>query len=86
MTREILEPLAFFLSPFAVYVVYLLLRARWPLEVDHWTSARVSLLTLAGLAAAVLGLIAVAVFSPRGQGTYIPAHIEHGVLVPGRFE
>ena len=86
MTREILEPLAFFLTPFALYVVYLGLRARWPLEVDHWTSARVSMLTLAGLAAAVLGLVAVAMFSPRGQGAYIPAHLEKGVLVPGRFE
>jgi hypothetical protein len=24
--------------------------------------------------------------APRGHGRYIPAHIENGVIVPGRFE
>ena len=86
MTRAFLEPLALFLAPFLAYAIYLILRARYPLEVEHWTSLRISLLTLAGLAAAVLGLLAVNAFSPRGQGTYIPAHVENGVLVPGRFQ
>ena len=49
-------------------------------------SSRVSLLTLVGLAAAVLGLAALNVFAPRGQGVYVPAHMENGVLVPGRIE
>ena len=31
MGRTVLEPLALFLSPFAVYAVYLVLRARYPL-------------------------------------------------------
>jgi hypothetical protein len=86
MAREVLEPLALFLSPFAVYALYLVVRARYPLEVEHWTRARVSVLTLAGLAAAVLGLIAINAFAPRGRGVYVPAHVENGVLVPGRFE
>jgi len=25
-------------------------------------------------------------FAPRGHGAYIPAHLENGVLVPGRIE
>ena len=86
MGRTILEPLAFFLSPFAVYALYLALRARYPLEVEHWTRGRVSVLTLIGLAGAVLGLVAINAFAPRGQGVYIPAHVENGVLVPGRIE
>ncbi len=86
MGRNILESLALFLSPFAVYALYLLLRARYPLEVEHWTRGRVSAMTLFGLAAAVLGLIAVNVFAPRGRGVYVPAHVENGVLVPGSFE
>ena len=24
--------------------------------------------------------------APRGQGTYVPAHVENGVLIPGRFQ
>ena len=57
MAREVLEPLALFLVPFAAYALYLLLRARYPLEVEHWTGFRVSVMTLIGLAAAVLGLV-----------------------------
>ena len=86
MGRTVLEPLALFLSPFAVYAVYLALRLRYPLEVEHWTRGRVSILTLTGLAAALLGLVAVNALAPRGRGVYIPAHVENGVLVPGRIE
>lgn len=85
MTRALLE-LALFLSPFAAYVVYLILRARYPLEVDHWTSGQVSFLTLLGLAAAVLGLVLMNLFAPRGHGTYVPAREVNGVLIPGRIE
>ncbi len=86
MSRAILEPLALFLAPFAVYAVYLILRARYPLEVEHWTGVRVSVLTLIGVAAAVIGLIALNLTAPRGHGTYVPAHQQNGVLVPGHFE
>ena len=86
MARAVLEPLALFLAPFAIYAIYLALRLRYPLEVAHWSGARVSLLTLAGLAAAVLGLVLIDAFAPRGHGTYVPAHEENGVLVPGRIE
>ncbi len=86
MERALLEPLALFLSPFAAYLVYLVLRARYPLEIAHWTSGRVSFLTLVGLAAAVLGLVVLNILAPRGHGTYVPAHQENGVLVPGRIE
>lgn len=86
MGRAILEPLALFLSPFALYAVYLALRVRYPLQVEHWTSLRVSILALAGLAAALLGLVLIDLLAPRGQGRYVPAHVENGVLVPGRIE
>jgi hypothetical protein len=86
MGREVFEPLALFLSPFAVYALYLGLRARYPLEVEHWTRGRVSIMTLIGLVAAVLGFVAINAFAPRGRGVYIPAHVEKGVLVPGRIE
>ena len=62
------------------------MRARYPLEFEHWTRGRVSILTLLGLAAAVLGFVALDVLAPRGQGVYVPAHVENGVLVPGRIE
>jgi Family of unknown function (DUF6111) len=86
MARNALESMALFLSPFAVYALYLALRARYLLEVEHWTRGRLSVMTLIGLAAAVLGLVAINAFAPRGRGVYVPAHVENGVLVPGRFE
>ena len=86
MARTLIEPLALFLSPFAVYAVYLVLRSRYPLAVEHWTGGRVSILAVLGLAAAVLGLVSLNLFAPRGRGTYVPAHQENGVLVPGRIE
>ena len=86
MTREVFEPLALFLSPFLVYVIYLVLRARYPLEVEHWTGIRVSILTLVGLGVAILSLILTDAFAPRGHGLYVPAHEENGVLIPGHIE
>jgi hypothetical protein len=86
MSRAVLEPLAFFVAPFAAYAIFLVIRARYPLEVEHWTSAKVSILTLVGLAAAVLSLLVINLLSPRGQGVYVPAHEENGALVPGHFE
>ena len=52
MGRTVLEPLALFLSPFVIYALYLALRSRYPLEIEHWTRGRVSVMTLIGLAAA----------------------------------
>ena len=86
MGRAVIEPLALFLSPFAIYAVYLVLRARYPLKVEHWTTGRISIMTLIGLAAAVASLVVLNLSAPRGRGVYVPAHVENGVLVPGHFE
>ena len=86
MVRALFETFGLFLLPFALFAVYLVLRAKFPLAVEHWTRGRVSLLTLAGLAAAVLGLVFLAITAPRGHGVYVPAHVENGVLIQGHFE
>ena len=86
MLRAALEPLALFLSPFAAFAIYLILRARYPLAVEHWTRGRVSTMALIGLAVAVLGMALFGFNAPRGQGVYVPAHIEKGQLVPGHIE
>jgi hypothetical protein len=85
MLRAVLEPLALFLSPFALFAIYLVLRARYPLAVEHWTKSRVSTLTLIGLIVAVGGMVLLGVYAPRGLGVYIPAHVENGLLVPGHI-
>ena len=86
MGRAAFETLALFLAPFILFALYLALRLRYPLALEHWTRGRVSVLTMIGLVAALLGLIALEILAPRGQGTYVPAHVENGVLVPGRFQ
>jgi len=86
MGRAVLDMLGLFLTPFALFAIYLALRARYPLALEHWPRGRVSLLTLAGLAAAVLGLVFLSLTAPRGHGIYIPAHVEKGVLIQGHFE
>ena len=86
MARTGLETVALFLVPFVAFALYLVLRARFPLAVEHWTRGRLSWLAIAGLAAAALGLILLDAFAPRGTGRYVPAHIVNGVIVPGRFE
>jgi hypothetical protein len=86
MLRAVLEPLALFLSPFVLFAAYLVLRARYPLAVEHWTRSRISTLTLIGLAVALLGMILLALNAPRRQGVYVPARIENGVLIPGHIE
>jgi hypothetical protein len=86
MWRAVAESVSLFLAPFLLFVVYLVLRARYPLAVEHWTRGRVAALILAGLAAAVAGLIGLTLTAPRGQGVYVPAHMENGALVPGHFE
>lgn len=86
MWRAAAESASLFLAPFLLFMLYLALRARYPLAVEHWTRSRVATLTLVGLAAALAGLIGLTLTAPRGQGAYIPAHVENGALVPGHFE
>ncbi|MGI3899459.1 MAG: DUF6111 family protein [Janthinobacterium lividum] len=85
MGRALLDVLVPFLLPFAGYVLFLLVRRRYPFVASAWTKGPVAALVVGGLALAVLSLLAAGLFWPRAQGDYVPAHLEHGVLVPGRM-
>ena len=86
MWRTVAETLGLFFLPFLLFAAYLALRMRWPLAIEHWTRSRVATLVIVGLVAALTGLVGASLFAPRGHGVYIPAHVENGVLVPGRIE
>ena len=86
MLRVILEPAALFLAPFALYAMFVLFFLGEGQMDSRWSRRHVSLLTLAGLGLAALGVLAVAVTAPRHQGAYTPAHIESGKLVPGHMD
>jgi hypothetical protein len=86
MWRALTEPVALFLAPFVLYVLYLLVIRRHPLKSAHWPSQTLFSLTLAGLAIAVAGMLLFGLTASRNQGGYVPAHVENGKVVPGRFE
>jgi len=86
MERAAFETILLFLAPFALFAIYLALRLRFPADLEHWTRGRVSKLSLAGLAFALFGLVLLEFSAPRGQGKYVPAHVENGVLIEGHFQ
>lgn len=86
MLRIILEPLALFLSPFAVYALFMLASPGGIGKDKAWSLRHVSVLTLAGLSAAFIGLIVFGVTAERHLGAYTPAHVENGRLVPGHLD
>jgi hypothetical protein len=86
MERAALETIALFLTPFILFALYLVVGLKFPADLEHWTRGRLSWLSFTGLALALIGLIGLEIFAPRGQGKYVPAHVEKGVLVEGHFE
>ena len=86
MWRALTEPVALFLAPFVLYVVYLLALQRHPLKTAHWPNQTVIGLTTAGLAIAVAGMLFFGLTASRNTGGYVPAHVENGRVVPGHFE
>lgn len=86
MWRALLEPAAFFVAPFAAYILYLLLRGRHPLKPVHWPGSAVISLTITGLAIAIAGMLWFGFGAHHQTGAYVPAHVENGKVVPGRFE
>jgi hypothetical protein len=86
MARFIAFDAVFFLLPFAAYGLWLLITRRSVGGVAEWEVRTVTILSLAG---ALLMLAAVFFFiqydrDPPG-GTYIPAHMENGEIVPGHI-
>jgi hypothetical protein len=85
MWRILLEPAVFFLSPFIIYILVLLLQRVAPFTIARWTKSIVFSLVLTGLATAVLAVFLFGILAERYKGTYVPAHIENGRLVPGQL-
>lgn len=86
MLRVIFEPLAFFLAPFVAYAMWLRLRGNAAPDFDAWSHTRIASLTLAGLVAAILGVLVLGLSNGSHLGAYTPAHVENGRLVPGKIE
>uniref|UniRef100_UPI003F95000A DUF6111 family protein n=1 Tax=Rhodoblastus sp. TaxID=1962975 RepID=UPI003F95000A len=55
---------------------------------DSWVTGGASLfwLTLAGFSFVILGFVYAGLFGAAPSGVYVPAHMDHGRLTPGRFQ
>ena len=86
MLRALFEVGLPFLLPFAGYLLFLTLKSRYPFVTSAWTRGPVAVLVVSGLTLAVVALLLAGLFGPRAHGRYRPAHLDNGVLVPGRME
>jgi hypothetical protein len=86
MARFLAFDAIFFLLPFAAYALWLVATRGSLTNIANWQARTIAILALGG-AVLVLGSIVVFVHlggAPPG-GTYVPAHMEDGVIVPGHF-
>lgn len=85
MWRAVFQTALLFLAPFVAYALFHLLQLRWPFVRELWQGRILSLLTIAGLVVAIVGMVTLGL-TRLNQGVYVPAHMENGKLKPGRFE
>jgi Family of unknown function (DUF6111) len=84
MIRPVLTELALFLTPFAVYAVFLWATRAGVLHPDSWTLPRIAWLLIAALVLMLGSFIVLAEWGGAPPGsTYVPAHTENGKFVPG---
>ena len=86
MAGRIAFDLLLFLLPFLLYGIYIWY-ARWRLEHDpKWRDAPLAWLTMAGLGLVLISFVAWRLLEPANRdGTYVPARIENGKIVPGEM-
>jgi Family of unknown function (DUF6111) len=84
MLRPVLTELALFLTPFAIYAVFLWATRAGVLDSSQWTLSRVIWLMMAAFLLMIGSFIVLAQWTGAPPGsTYIPAHVEDGKFVPG---
>jgi hypothetical protein len=78
---------ALFLAPFAAYVLFLWAVREGILHPDRWSLRVLALLSAAAIALTAVGFVYIAEHSRSPpHSTYVPAHLENGVLVPGTIK
>jgi heme/copper-type cytochrome/quinol oxidase subunit 3 len=84
MIRPLLTEIALFLTPFAVYAVFLWATRAAVLDPKSWSRPRLAWLTIAALVLLLGSFFVLAQFEHAPPGsTYVPAHVENGKLIPG---
>jgi hypothetical protein len=84
MIRPALTEIGIFLIPFGLYALFLIATRSGLLAQTSWPIHLVARLLLGSLFLVILSFVMLAQFSGAPpNSTYVPAHIEHGKLVPG---
>lgn len=87
MIRPFAIEVVLFVAPFVFYAVFLWARNAGVLDPDSWPTRTVIWLTGIALVLVAISLTLLAHFSGAPPHShYTPAHIENGVLVPGKEE
>ena len=85
MIRPVFTELALVLAPFAIYAVFLWATRAGMLDPEHWSIGRMAWLLIASLVLMIGSFVVLAEFGGAPPNSkYTPAHVENGVLVPGR--
>ena len=84
MIRPVLTELALFLTPFAVYAIFLWATKADVLHPNSWSLTRIAWLLMAAFVLMLGSFIVLAHWGGAQPGsTYVPAHTENGKFVPG---
>jgi hypothetical protein len=84
MIRPVLTEIGIFLIPFAVYAVFLIATRSGLLAQASWPLHMVAKLVLGSLLLVIVSFFLLAEYSGAPpESTYVPAHMDHGKLVPG---
>jgi hypothetical protein len=87
MIRPILTEILLFLTPFAVYAIFLYATRSGVLQVESWPAKTVGWLTASAVILMIAGFVVLGQLDNQPAGsTYVPPHMEDGQLVPGHFK
>jgi hypothetical protein len=86
MIRPIATEIGLFLTPFVVYVAFLLATRAGILHPNAWTLSRLGGLVIASLILMIGSFVALVQFGRPPPGSiYVPAHTEDGKFVPQTY-
>lgn len=85
MFRPIATEAALFITPFALYAIFLLATRAGALHPDAWSLPKLAALMVASFVLMIGSFVVLAQFSGAPPGsTYVPAHVQDGKFVPGQ--
>ena len=84
MIRPALTGLALFLTPFALYALFLWATRARAVDAEDWSANVLVWLTMTAFGLMIGAFLLLAQFSGAPPGaTYVPAHMQDGKFVPG---